>query len=96
MVDLVDCGALRFEKCLAWVGCSKTRGLDFLLGYPGSSVCFAVPGQGWVSIARQTEDFFSSLTRWAIAVCTVSVKIGVLEKDGFWWSALSVRKFEKI
>ena len=81
MVDLVDCGASRFEKCLASVGLKQTNeGLDFLLGYPGSSVCSAVPGQGWVSIARQTEDFFSSRTRWATAV---SVKIGFLEKGIF-------------
>ncbi|UZP39452.1 hypothetical protein NXS19_007268 [Fusarium pseudograminearum] len=52
----VDCRASRFEKCLASVGGSKTRGLDFLLGYPGSSVCSTVPGSGWVTIARQTED----------------------------------------
>lgn len=64
---------------LCWTE-AKTRGLDFLLGYPGSSVCSAVPGQGWVSIARQTEDLFSSRTRWATAV---SVKIGFLEKGIF-------------
>jgi hypothetical protein len=76
MVELVDCGASRFEKCLASVGGSKTRGLDFLLGYSGSSVCSTVPGSGWVSIARQTEDLFTSRTRWVIAVGVVSVYIG--------------------
>jgi hypothetical protein len=35
-------------------GGRKTRGLDFLLGYPGSSVCSGV--HKWVSITQQREE----------------------------------------